>query len=49
MGEAVVLDGKVAWVAPTLPGLLPRMGVKITSANDELKSIYKDKADYTYN
>ena len=46
MGEVIVLDGLVSWTSPTLPGVLPRMGVKITSRNDELKRIYKDKANY---
>jgi len=45
MEEVVTLEGEVVWVTPTLQGFLPRMGVKLTSRADEIKSIYKQKID----
>jgi hypothetical protein len=43
MGEVIVLEGVVAWVTPTLPGVLPKMGIEISSKADELKRLYEVK------
>ena len=44
MGEVIVTEGVVAWVSPTLPGVLPKMGVKIANNNIELKRLYELKS-----
>ncbi|MBI2487884.1 MAG: hypothetical protein HYW01_13275 [Deltaproteobacteria bacterium] len=49
MEEVIVLEGIVAWVTPTLPGVLPKMGIEISSKADELKRLYEVKATHYKN
>lgn len=43
MEEIAILEGVVVWVSPTLPGVLAKMGIKLISRADDIKSIYKQK------
>ena len=45
MEEIVTLEGMVVWVTPTLPGVLPRMGIKLLSRADEIKLIHRQKIE----
>jgi hypothetical protein len=38
--EAIKLEGIVAWISPTLPRILPTMGIKFSSCTDDIKRIY---------
>lgn len=43
MEEIFILEGIVVWASPTLPGVLPTMGIKFLSRADDIKTIYKQK------
>ena len=43
MEEIAILEGVVVWVSPTLPGVLAKMGIKLISRADDIKSIYRQK------
>ena len=38
--EVIELEGIVAWISPTLPKILPMMGIKFSSCTDDIKRIY---------
>ncbi len=41
MNEIIGLEGTVAWVSSVLPGILPTMGIKFSSRNDDIKNVFR--------
>lgn len=44
MDEIIKLEGTVTWVSPTLPGILPTMGIKFSSRSKDIRQIYDNKS-----
>ena len=44
--ETIRLEGVVAWVSPTLPGVISSMGVKFSSRTDDIKRIYQQRISH---
>jgi PilZ domain. len=42
MDEVIKLEGIVAWVSPTLPGIISKMGIKFSKGMDDTK-FFKDR------
>jgi hypothetical protein len=43
MDEIIRVEGTVVWVSPTLPGIIPTMGIKFSNRNSDLKRIYNTR------
>jgi hypothetical protein len=43
MDGIIRVQGSVAWLSSALPGILPAMGIKLSSRSNEIKSIYQQR------